>query len=95
MERLEPVLLEAKPDVVFVPGDVNSTLAATLMASRLLMLVGHVEAGLRSFDRTLPEEINRGVADAVSDLLFIHSPDAREHLRREGRGEAAIHKWAT
>jgi UDP-N-acetylglucosamine 2-epimerase (non-hydrolysing) len=91
MERLEPVLLEHEPDVVLVPGDVNSTLAAALVASKLLMTVGHVEAGLRSFDRTMPEEINRVVADSVSDLLFTHSPEAREHLLREGREESAIH----
>jgi UDP-N-acetylglucosamine 2-epimerase (non-hydrolysing) len=91
MERLEPVLLEHEPDVVLVPGDVNSTLAAALVASKLLMTVGHVEAGLRSFDRTMPEEINRVVADSVSDLLFTHSPEAREHLLREGRVESAIH----
>ena len=91
MERLEPVLLEHEPDVVLVPGDVNSTLAAALVASKLLMTVGHVEAGLRSFDRTMPEEINRVVADTVSDLLFTHSPEAREHLLREGREESAIH----
>jgi UDP-N-acetylglucosamine 2-epimerase (non-hydrolysing) len=91
MERLEPVLLEHEPDVVLVPGDVNSTLAAALVASKLLMTVGHVEAGLRSFDRTMPEEINRVVTDSVSDLLFTHSPEAREHLLREGRDEYAIH----
>jgi UDP-N-acetylglucosamine 2-epimerase (non-hydrolysing) len=91
MERLEPVLLEHEPDVVLVPGDVNSTLAAALVASKLLMTVGHVEAGLRSFDRTMPEEINRVVADSVSDLLFTHSPEARDHLLREGRPESAIH----
>jgi UDP-N-acetylglucosamine 2-epimerase (non-hydrolysing) len=91
MERLEPVLLEHEPDVVLVPGDVNSTLAAALVASKLLMTVGHVEAGLRSFDRTMPEEINRVVADSVSDLLFTHSPEARQHLLREGREESAIH----
>jgi UDP-N-acetylglucosamine 2-epimerase (non-hydrolysing) len=61
------------------------------VASKLLMTVGHVEAGLRSFDRTMPEEINRVVADSVSDLLFTHSPEAREHLLREGREESAIH----
>jgi UDP-N-acetylglucosamine 2-epimerase (non-hydrolysing) len=91
MERLEPILLEVEPDVVLVPGDVNSTMAAALVASKLLVPVGHVEAGLRSFDRTMPEEINRVVADSVSELLFIHSPEAREHLLREGRPESAIH----
>jgi UDP-N-acetylglucosamine 2-epimerase (non-hydrolysing) len=91
MERLEPVLLEEEPDVVLVPGDVNSTMAAALVASKLMIPVGHVEAGLRSFDRTMPEEINRIVADSVSELLFIHSPEAHEHLRREGRPHEAVH----
>jgi UDP-N-acetylglucosamine 2-epimerase (non-hydrolysing) len=91
MTGFEPVLLEVQPDVVLVPGDVNSTLAAALVASRLLIPVGHVEAGLRSFDRTMPEETNRLLTDAVSDLLFIHSPEARENLIREGTSEDAIH----
>jgi UDP-N-acetylglucosamine 2-epimerase (non-hydrolysing) len=91
MERLEPVLLEAEPDVVLVAGDVNSTMAAALTASKLSLPVGHVEAGLRSFDRTMPEEINRIVADQVSDLLFIHSPEARDNLLAEGRPASAIH----
>jgi UDP-N-acetylglucosamine 2-epimerase (non-hydrolysing) len=91
MVSLEPVLLDEEPDVVLVPGDVNSTMAAALVASKLRIPVGHVEAGLRSFDRTMPEEINRVVADSVSDLLFTHSPEARDHLLREGRDEAAIH----
>jgi UDP-N-acetylglucosamine 2-epimerase (non-hydrolysing) len=85
MERLEPLLLEVRPDLVLVPGDVNSTLAAALTAAKLGIPVGHIEAGLRSFDRTMPEEINRILTDQVSDLLFIHSPEAREHLQREGR----------
>jgi UDP-N-acetylglucosamine 2-epimerase (non-hydrolysing) len=84
MERLEPVILEAEPDVVLVPGDVNSTMAAALTASKLLLPIGHVEAGLRSFDRTMPEEINRIVADQVSQFHFIHSPEARDNLVAEG-----------
>lgn len=91
MERLEPVLHECEPDIVLVPGDVNSTMAAALVASKLLIPVGHVEAGLRSFDRTMPEEINRVVTDSISDLLFTHSPEASEHLQREGRPPSAIH----
>jgi UDP-N-acetylglucosamine 2-epimerase (non-hydrolysing) len=91
MERIEPVLLEAEPDIVLVPGDVNSTMAAALTAAKLQIPVGHVEAGLRSFDRTMPEEINRIVADQVSQLLFIHSPEARDNLLAEGCPPAGIH----
>jgi UDP-N-acetylglucosamine 2-epimerase (non-hydrolysing) len=90
MERLEPVLSEVRPDIVLVPGDVNSTMAAALVASKLGIVVAHVEAGLRSFDRTMPEELNRVVTDALSDLLFIHSPEARSHLQTEGRPDGAI-----
>ena len=90
MERLEPLLIELRPDVVLVPGDVNSTLATALVACKLGIRVGHVEAGLRSFDRTMPEEVNRVVADSVSDLLFIHSPEARANLLAEGAPEEAI-----
>jgi UDP-N-acetylglucosamine 2-epimerase (non-hydrolysing) len=91
MERLEPVLLDVAPDVVLVPGDVNSTVAAALVAAKLGIRIGHIEAGLRSFDRTMPEEINRIVADSLSDLLFTHSPEARINLLREGIPESAIH----
>ena len=84
IERLDPVLREEAPDLVLVPGDVNSTLAAALCADRLGLAVGHVESGLRSFDRSMPEEINRIVADHVSSLLFLHSPEAEDNLRAEG-----------
>jgi UDP-N-acetylglucosamine 2-epimerase (non-hydrolysing) len=90
MERLEPLLAELRPDVVLVPGDVNSTMAAALVACKLGACVGHVEAGLRSFDRTMPEEINRVVADSVADMLFIHSPEGRTNLIAEGAPEEAI-----
>lgn len=91
MERLEPVLLEEKPDVVLVPGDVNSTLAAALTASKLRIPIGHIEAGLRSFDRSMPEETNRILTDQMSDLLFIHSPEAEENLLRENVPAHAVH----
>jgi UDP-N-acetylglucosamine 2-epimerase (non-hydrolysing) len=92
MERLEAVLFQVEPDIVLVPGDVNSTLAASLVACKLGIPVGHVEAGLRSFDRTMPEEINRMVADSVSELLFVHSPEAIDNLRREGIAADKIHR---
>lgn len=91
MERLEPVLVAERPDLVLVPGDVNSTLAAVLVASKMRIPIGHVEAGLRSFDRTMPEEINRLLTDRVSDLLFIHSPEAEEYLVAEGSDPSTIH----
>jgi UDP-N-acetylglucosamine 2-epimerase (non-hydrolysing) len=91
MERLEPVALEVEPDWVLVPGDVNSTAAAALVVAKLGIPLGHIEAGLRSFDRSMPEELNRIVADALADALFIHSPEARENLLAEGRPDAAIH----
>src|SRR5271155_5472474 len=84
MVRFEPVVLERKPDLVLVYGDVNSTLAATLVCAKLRVPVGHVEAGLRSFDRTMPEEINRLVTDQLSDLLFTPSEDGDLNLEREG-----------
>jgi UDP-N-acetylglucosamine 2-epimerase (non-hydrolysing) len=84
MIRIERVLLEHKPSVVLVYGDVNSTVAAALVAVKLGLTVAHVEAGLRSFDRSMPEEINRIVTDAISDMLFTPSEDGDENLLREG-----------
>jgi UDP-N-acetylglucosamine 2-epimerase (non-hydrolysing) len=91
MERIEPVMTELEPDLVLVPGDVNSTLAAALVASKLGIRIGHIEAGLRSFDRAMPEEINRVLTDQISDLLFIHSPEARENLVSEGVSPERVH----
>ena len=91
MERLEPVLEAERPDLVLVPGDVNSTLAAVLTAVKMQIPVGHVESGLRSFDRTMPEEINRIVADEFSEHLFLHSDEAIENLRAEGIAEGRMH----
>src|ERR1700758_721574 len=90
MTGLEGVVVEAKPDVVLVYGDVNSTVAAALVCAKLGVRVGHVEAGLRSFDRTMPEEINRLVTDQLADLLFTPSRDGDENLRREGISEEKI-----
>lgn len=84
MCRLEPVVLERKPDLMVVYGDVNSTVAAALVCSKLMVRVAHVEAGLRSFDRSMPEEINRLVTDQLSDLLFTPSEDGNRNLAREG-----------
>jgi UDP-N-acetylglucosamine 2-epimerase (non-hydrolysing) len=80
----EKVLVDNRPDLVVVVGDVNSTMAATLAASKLGVKVAHLEAGLRSFDRTMPEEINRMVTDTLADLLWVPSEDAVENLIREG-----------
>jgi UDP-N-acetylglucosamine 2-epimerase (non-hydrolysing) len=91
MMAIEPVLLQEQPDRVVVVGDVNSTIAAALVATKLGIPVDHVEAGLRSFDRTMPEEVNRILTDAISDELFIHSPEARDHLLAEGRPAEHIH----
>ncbi len=84
MLALEPILVEERPDWVVVAGDVNATLAATLTAVKRGLRVAHVEAGLRSFDRAMPEEINRCLVDAVADLLLTPSADADENLLREG-----------
>jgi len=90
IERIEPVLLEQQPDWVVVYGDVNSTMAAAVVASKLGMRVAHVEAGLRSFDRTMPEEINRIVTDRLADLLLTPSRDADSQLRSEGEPDDEI-----
>lgn len=84
MARIEPVLIERMPDKVLVYGDVNSTLAAALVCAKLLIELVHVEAGLRSFDRTMPEEINRIVTDRLADVLFTPSRDADQNLLAEG-----------
>lgn len=90
MQRFEPILLEERPDLVLVVGDVNSTLACALVAAKLGIALAHVEAGLRSFDRTMPEEINRVVTDALSDLLFTTEQSAGDNLGREGVGRDKI-----
>jgi len=90
MEQFEPVVIREKPDWVLVVGDVNSTLACALVCVKLGVKVAHVEAGLRSRDRTMPEEINRLLTDQIADLLFTPSPDADENLRAEGVSEERI-----
>ncbi len=90
MAKFEPVCEHEKPDWVVVVGDVNSTMACTIVSAKLGIKVAHVEAGLRSFDRTMPEEINRIVTDALADLLLTPSSDADENLKREGIPEAKI-----
>ena len=81
MKRIEPVIAEHRPDALMVVGDVNSTIAAALTAVKMGVPVAHVEAGLRSHDRTMPEEINRVLTDQLSDLLLIPSHDAEPNLR--------------
>ena len=91
MKRIEAVCVAYQPDWVIVVGDVNGTMAAALVASKLGLKVAHVEAGLRSFDRAMPEEINRLVTDVLSDMLFVTEPSGVENLRREGAAEEKIH----
>ena len=96
MVAIENILIEAKENnrpfgLLLVVGDVNSTLAASLAASKLQIPIAHVEAGLRSFDRQMPEELNRIMTDAISDLLFVSEPTGVENLLREGRPKERIH----
>ena len=91
MIKFEELCLRERPDLVLVVGDVNATMATTVVAAKLHIPVAHVEAGLRSRDMTMPEEINRLMTDVVADLLFTPSPDADENLRREGVAPERIH----
>src|ERR1022692_3595477 len=91
MSRFESVVIEHQPDYVLVYGDVNSTVAAALVCSKLGIKVAHVEAGLRSFDRTMPEEINRLLTDQLSDLLFTPSEDGNHNLKHEGVAAEKTH----
>jgi UDP-N-acetylglucosamine 2-epimerase (non-hydrolysing) len=91
MKGFEPVVLEQRPDAVLVVGDVNSTIACGLVAVKLGVALVHVEAGLRSFDRSMPEEINRVLTDAISDLLFCTEASGVENLRREGVSDEKVH----
>lgn len=91
MKRFEPLVLEHQPDWVLVVGDVNSTIACALVASKLGVKIAHVEAGLRSFDRGMPEEINRVLTDSISDLLFASEPSGVENLMREGVAAERVH----
>ena len=91
MKRFEPVLERLRPDLVLVVGDVNSTLAAALTAVKIQIPVAHVEAGLRSFDRSMPEEINRLMTDAISEYLFVSEESGRRNLLREGADPRKVH----
>lgn len=91
MREFEPVVLKLKPDLVLIYGDVNSTLAASLVCAKLSISVGHIEAGLRSWDLTMPEEINRLVADRLSTFFFITSPEAKNNLIHEGVNKKNIY----
>src|SRR5512146_1172868 len=91
MTRFEPLLPDLSPDLVLVYGDVNSTVAAALVCSKLSIPVGHVEAGLRSFDRSMPEEINRVLTDQLAEMLFTPSEDGDLNLAREGVSAGQVH----
>jgi UDP-N-acetylglucosamine 2-epimerase (non-hydrolysing) len=91
MVAFEELCQRDRPNAVLVVGDVNSTLACTIVAKKLNLMVAHVEAGLRSGDMTMPEEINRLVTDSIADLFFVTEPSGIAHLKREGKQDAAIH----
>ena len=91
MKRFEPILLEHRPDITLVVGDVNSTIACAMVAVKLGIKVVHVEAGLRSFDRTMPEEINRVLTDSISDLLFVTEQSGVINLAKEGIKGNRVH----
>jgi len=91
MVAFEEVCSQQQPDLVMVVGDVNSTLACSIVAKKMLIGVAHVEAGLRSFDLTMPEEINRMVTDAISDYFFVTEPSGEDNLLREGKPEESVH----
>jgi len=91
MQEFEKVVLNEKPDMILVPGDVNSTLACSLVASKLGIKIAHIESGLRSFDRTMPEEINRLITDVLADYLFVTEQSGIDHLVHEGIDQNKIH----
>lgn len=95
LRRMESILVEQEPDVLLVVGDVNSTLAASLAASKLGVPVAHVEAGLRSFDRAMPEEVNRILTDALSDWLFVTEPSGRRTCGARAWPRSGSTSWAT
>ena len=91
LTEIEKVLMDLRPDLVIVVGDVNSTIAASLVAAKANIPVAHIEAGLRSFDRSMPEEINRICTDAIAEILFVTEPSGRDNLLREGKDAQKIH----
>ncbi len=91
LSAFEKVLLDVRPELVVVAGDVNSTLACALAASKIGIAVAHVEAGLRSFDWSMPEEVNRVLTDRLADIHFTHSPEASDNLQAEGIGPGCVH----
>ncbi len=91
MIEFEKILVQEKPDLILVPGDVNSTLACSVVASKMGISIGHVEAGLRSFDRGMPEEINRIVTDVLSDFLFVSEESGLTNLENEGIPDDKVH----